>query len=427
MKKLYIFLILITISNPLAYSFEWIILNSSNTGLPIDYCTIDHMDKNGNMWLMYDFNSVILHNSTSWVVNDNFFKFYDLNDLYNLNLIMRINTFRIDKDSSYWVGCDKGLVHYKDNNWVVYNSSNSVLPDGSIESLQFDFEGNLWIGSWGGGLSRINKIDNEIINYNQPEIFDPLVRVIKIDRRGRIIVGSSHGLKIFDGTNWEVFDKVDVNLKDFDVVSIAIDTSNVIWLANHKSGLVKYDNGKWTIYNHTNSGLPDDDLRCVAVDSNSNLWVGTQKNGIYSFDGQTWVNNNITNSNLPSNLISNIVVDDQNNKWVEYSGNGLAVFNEDGVVLYNINNSFSDLHPFIYPNPFIDYTNIVITANKEQIKLVIYNLIGQEIEVITDKYYDYGRYEIQYDGKNLLPGIYFIQAIINNRPLEFQNVMLIKN
>ena len=38
--------------------------------------------------------------------------------------------------------------------WIVYNTDNSGLPHLAVPALAFDEQGNLWIGTRGGGLAK---------------------------------------------------------------------------------------------------------------------------------------------------------------------------------------------------------------------------------------------------------------------------------
>ena len=61
-----------------------------------------------------------------------------------------------------------------------------------------------------------------------------------------------------------------------------------------------------------------------------------------------------------------------------------------------------------YPNPFNPSTTIAYSLNKtEQVKLVVYNLIGQKVTVLADGIKNAGRHEVKFNGANLPSGIYF--------------------
>ncbi|MCH8902878.1 MAG: T9SS type A sorting domain-containing protein, partial [Bacteroidetes bacterium] len=61
-----------------------------------------------------------------------------------------------------------------------------------------------------------------------------------------------------------------------------------------------------------------------------------------------------------------------------------------------------------YPNPFNNYTTIDYTIlNQGYLSIKIYNLFGEEVEIIVgNKFHDPGNYKLQLDTKDLADGVY---------------------
>jgi len=61
-----------------------------------------------------------------------------------------------------------------------------------------------------------------------------------------------------------------------------------------------------------------------------------------------------------------------------------------------------------YPNPFNPTTKITFSIpNSEHVVMKIYNLLGQEVDVLLDKEIQAGTYEVEFDASRLSSGIYF--------------------
>jgi hypothetical protein len=61
-----------------------------------------------------------------------------------------------------------------------------------------------------------------------------------------------------------------------------------------------------------------------------------------------------------------------------------------------------------YPNPFNPTTKIKFNIPKQtHAKLVVYDILGRELEKLVDKEMQSGSYEVIFDGKNLPSGVYF--------------------
>jgi hypothetical protein len=60
-----------------------------------------------------------------------------------------------------------------------------------------------------------------------------------------------------------------------------------------------------------------------------------------------------------------------------------------------------------YPNPFNPVTNIVYNIPTESdVKIIVYNLLGQVVKTLVDGIQNRGRYEIKFDGRNYASGMY---------------------
>lgn len=60
-----------------------------------------------------------------------------------------------------------------------------------------------------------------------------------------------------------------------------------------------------------------------------------------------------------------------------------------------------------YPNPFNPSTVISYTLKTDgYVKLTVYNLVGQSVQVLVDGYRTAGDYEINYDASELPAGVY---------------------
>lgn len=79
-----------------------------------------------------------------------------------------------------------------------------------------------------------------------------------------------------------------------------------------------------------------------------------------------------------------------------------------------------------FPNPFNPSTTISYSVSeKTNVKLAVYNLLGQEVSVFIDKEHTPGNYKVKFDGSNLASGIYFYK-IISDKFVETKKMLLIK-
>jgi len=226
--------------------------------------------------------------------------------------------------------------------WEVFNSSNSELPENKLKSVTIDKEGNLWLGTAGDGGVKFDRKDRwQIYNETTSGIPNNHVDSIAIDLNGNIWFGTGDGICKFDGdTTWTLYNSENSGLPNDDIYPLAIDrgqgasafTSDQVsvWIGTYGDGVVRFDGkDEWKIYKSTNSPLIDDLIRSIAIDREGNKWIGTLFGGVAKFNGDaTWTIYTDFNSQLPSNSVYPINFDEQGNVWLGTEG-GLAVLSPD--------------------------------------------------------------------------------------------------
>ena len=79
-----------------------------------------------------------------------------------------------------------------------------------------------------------------------------------------------------------------------------------------------------------------------------------------------------------------------------------------------------------YPNPFNPTTAIeYYTPQLSQVKLVVYNMIGQEVQILEDGEKSSGLYEVEFNAANLPSGVYFYRLEAANF-IETRKMILMK-
>jgi hypothetical protein len=78
-----------------------------------------------------------------------------------------------------------------------------------------------------------------------------------------------------------------------------------------------------------------------------------------------------------------------------------------------------------YPNPFNPATTISFDLGKSaDIKLEVFDILGQQVAVLTDEPLNAGRHEVLFHGSSLSSGLYFYQLSVNNLKSTGKMVLL---
>jgi signal transduction histidine kinase/ligand-binding sensor domain-containing protein len=191
-------------------------------------------------------------------------------------------------------------VSYVQRGFQLFNKSDRVfwyLEDHNISSLHEDVNGNLWMGSFNGGISIFEweklSINRFPTTDNQP------------NQLGR---GTVH--------------------------VIYRDMTGDMWIGTHGGGLQKFCFADSTFASWRKGGIPGttvshNDIRSIEEDSKGNLWIGTHGGGIDYFDRKTgsFRNYNLLNNKLSSDWLNDLLVDSKNRLWAATSF-GLCLLNE---------------------------------------------------------------------------------------------------
>ena len=76
-----------------------------------------------------------------------------------------VSAFEEDRNGDLWIGTDGGglnylkggIVNIRKNKFVRIDIKLKGEPVEKIKCLEFDREGNLWIGTWGSGMFKLNR------------------------------------------------------------------------------------------------------------------------------------------------------------------------------------------------------------------------------------------------------------------------------
>lgn len=79
-----------------------------------------------------------------------------------------------------------------------------------------------------------------------------------------------------------------------------------------------------------------------------------------------------------------------------------------------------------YPNPFNPSTKIrFYVPQNVKVKLSVYYMLGKQVATLVDEYKEKGIYEVNFDGNNLVSGVYYYKLEAGNYN-EVKKMLLVK-
>jgi len=221
-----------------------------------------------------------------------------------------------DRAGALWIGTDDvGLdrfdrgtgrfVHYQFSQYQSDPNDPDSLSHYSISSIHESRAGKLWIGTYGGGLVRLDRETGQFVHYQADAGWPNLsgdLRSLSDDRVTAIYEGQAGGLWV--GTYGGGLVRFDPETEQFtrhqhdpdDLYSLSHDVvwsiyggrSGALWIGTH-SGLSKYDPGREKFVHHRADpndphSLVNNHVLALCEDRTGVLWIGTHGGGLDKFD-----------------------------------------------------------------------------------------------------------------------------------------------
>lgn len=278
-------------------------------------------------------------------------------DVNNKQSITSDAIYALCKDSkgNIWIGTWLGglnLYNPKNKSFKRFIPDNKPgsLSNANVFSIFEDSRGYIWVGTIGGGLNRYDYksgkfkwFKNE--NNNPKSLYANLVNCIYETRKGQLYVSVYDALELFDYQT-ETFTHFPHDFRDTtthfgNIISIFEDSRDNLWIATN-SGLEYFNKktGTFTGYT-TKNGLPDNSIQSILEDSKGNLWISTSK-GLSKFE------NGI---NLPKQPVFRNYTSDDGLSGNEFKKRS-AFKNKEGIMYFGSSQGYTYFHPdSIHLNP----------------------------------------------------------------------------
>jgi signal transduction histidine kinase/ligand-binding sensor domain-containing protein/CheY-like chemotaxis protein/AraC-like DNA-binding protein len=233
-------------------SFERILADSKNpTGLSTNQINKIYKDRSGVLWVAT--NKGISYFSQKQSKFNNSFAKNDIQFTSSQLEKLSVNSIAKTYDGNLYIGTDKGLFYSVNQNGKTLLLKHPKLSSMNIWSLVMGKNDELWIGTYGDGLFRLDLKNNNLTEQNF--------------LKNRIRSSSQNFIK-----------------------SLFVDNNN-LWVGYWGIGLSRLNLStlEFTYWNHNEdniNSLSHDDVWITYQDRRSRIWIGTNGGGLNYFDKQ---------------------------------------------------------------------------------------------------------------------------------------------
>ena len=310
------------------YHFKSYRSNAYSPGiLPNNYVRCMSEDKSGSLWIGTR-DGLVRYDR-----KHGHFKTYHLSS----DQARSVNVLFTSADGTVWVGTDTGFSRFDAKKDVFVNIN---IPAG-VHSFAEDARGNLYIGTWEGGLFRMDKKSGKMVNY--PRLCERnTASSLLVDSRGRLWVGTwENGIVCLEHPENEHAPEahhINEGRRDFRTFHQLLEdpVSHSVWGCCIE-GLTRVGLDNLTeVENFSDLNFCYD----MQTDGKGNLWVITRNQGIVHLSTMPsafrFCYLNPTGRELPVNRIQTVFTSDGRWFWLGLQPYGLAHYDRVGnQVTYN--------------------------------------------------------------------------------------------
>lgn len=217
--------------------------------------------------------------------------FYSLNKRQGLNSNYILSTL-IDSRQNLWLGTWFGGINRMDLSQPAYsfvyngNNENDIFSN-IIWRIEKGQDNMFWLGTQGNGVCKYLR---EAGNFDSAFNHDVLsVSALHYDKnKNRLYAGSwGNGVKVFNLGNMQPIPGMEQKmqaLKEERIYAITPDNMGRLWIGSFQKGLYRYDDntGELQKIPLSDEAAKPIDIRCVLNDSTNNtIWVGSLQQGLF--------------------------------------------------------------------------------------------------------------------------------------------------
>ena len=243
----------------------------------------------------------------------------------------QVNAF-FEEKQFLWIGTEMGLdqIDKRTGEWRHYCydlGSPSSLGANAVYAIHKDKKGNLWVGTWNGGLSLFDYSDNTFEQYIPGGAGSQNVFAIDSDESNLWVGTIGGGLYQYDYSKND-FKSILVQKSDSLTISLSTSINDILFTKGGQvyistQNQIKVLDSEQQVFEAVDLKISESKkplYLCLMEDNVGRIWVGSNI-GAFRYDSQSQEVLFISKTNgLPTSSVEAIVEDDEGNIWMSTNG-----------------------------------------------------------------------------------------------------------
>ena len=275
-------------------------------------------------------------------------------------------------DGYMWFGTQEGIARFNGAKFTTFDQNNTPgINHNNIRTLLYDeSDGALWIGTYGGGLSRYQagKFRAFTVDDGLPGNF---VFTLAQGPAGELWIGTDKGpailrngkitavkandealkhpvsdlIKSPDGSMWFLIGNTIYRADRAGVISpidsrvpepraLYADREGHVWIGTMSQGLYQWSGGKVTHYGGQSS-YPKTPVRAIYQDKAGSIWIAFYGAGLCRLETANSFDCYLVKDGLPESSLVSIYEDREGNLWLGTEANGVIRLRDTNFVIYD--------------------------------------------------------------------------------------------
>ncbi len=248
----------------------------------------------------------------------------DFPDIYG-DIIAKII---FDKRNNTWAATEHGLLKISGHGSKLFTEKDG-LTSVRTQAVCEDYEGNIWIGTYGGGVCMFK--DESVVTYTDKDgLSNNKIYAVINTSKNLLMSGSFSGVDVYNGRSFQKLASIK-ELNNTPVSTFFEDSRNRIWVGTENNGVFLFDqtaDGLKLIKKYTLiEDVPVEQILKIVEDAQHNIWIGGYGKGIFKISPEGKEEHFGMKNQLNTDDVMTLYADIFGNIWIGTYAHGIIKYN----------------------------------------------------------------------------------------------------